>query len=221
MAEETTAQFLYRRRKELTAQIAALRGQLIPKEAELAEITQIEASRTIAGGNQLTSGSFGFGSGLDVLASPNALAVASALSQFAAPTNALTGLTGNAAVDLGLVKQADHVPLVYRGMTIKEVVIQALLDHFPKGGTAADIRDFIRDAYGRVIEPSSLRPQMHRLKADDVLKHDPSTDTWDFANPRKRQLLAMYDHPTSRKAMRELQDDDVSEGMPRTKLGEI
>lgn len=35
MAEETTAQFLGRRERELIAQVAALKGQLAPKEAEL------------------------------------------------------------------------------------------------------------------------------------------------------------------------------------------
>jgi hypothetical protein len=49
------------------------------------------------------------------------------------------------------------------GTTIKEMVIQALLDRFPKGALLADIRDFIQDAYGRDLLPSSLRTQMHRL----------------------------------------------------------
>jgi hypothetical protein len=34
----------------------------------------------------------------------------------------------------------------YADKTIKQLVVQALFDHFPNGGTAADIRDFIRDA---------------------------------------------------------------------------
>ncbi len=94
----------------------------------------------------------------------------------------------------------------YASMTIKELTVQALLDHFPNGGTAAEIRDFIRDAYNRVIEPSSLRPQMHRLKGDSKLEHDPATDTWNLS-PTARRNYSMYDHPTSRRAMRELQDE--------------
>src|SRR5205807_5350620 len=88
----------------------------------------------------------------------------------------------------------------YQTMTQKELVVQAILDNFKNGGTAAEIRDFIRDAYGIVIAPSSLRPQMHRLKADGVLTHDPSTDTWNLV-PDKRVGYALYDHPTSRAAM--------------------
>ena len=96
-------------------------------------------------------------------------------------------------------------------MTIKELVIQALLDHFPNGGSSQDIRDFIRDAYRRVIPPSSLRPQLHRLKVDQILGQDPSTDTWNFQDGKRKALYAMYDHPTSRRAMRELQDEPVAD----------
>jgi hypothetical protein len=93
------------------------------------------------------------------------------------------------------------------GTTIKEMVIQALLDRFPKGGTLIDLRDFIHDAYGRDISPSSLRTQMHRLKADGVLGQEPSSDLWNFESD-KRSLYAMYNHPTSRRAMRELRDSE-------------
>ena len=50
------------------------------------------------------------------------------------------------------------------GTTIKEMAIQALLDRFPNGTTLVELRDFIHDAYGRDVSPSSLRTQMHRLK---------------------------------------------------------
>ena len=95
------------------------------------------------------------------------------------------------------------VEILYGSKTIKELTIQALLDHFPNGGSAVAIRDFIRDAYSRTIEPSSLRAQMHRLKADSILGHDPSTDTWNFRDG-KRALYGTY--PTPRKLMKELQD---------------
>jgi hypothetical protein len=94
--------------------------------------------------------------------------------------------------------------------TIKEMVIQALLDHFPDGGTTIEIRDFIQDAYGRDIMPSSLRPQMHRLKADGVLGQDPAADTWNFRDG-KRRVYARYSHSSARKAMKELQDEAPSE----------
>jgi hypothetical protein len=94
--------------------------------------------------------------------------------------------------------------------TIKELAIQALLDRFPKGAMLNTIRDFIRDAYGRSIAPSSLRTQMHRLKEAGIIGQEPSTDTWNFQDG-KRRLYAMYNHPSSRRAMRELRDDPESE----------
>jgi hypothetical protein len=98
----------------------------------------------------------------------------------------------------------------YATRTIKELVVQALLDHFTNGASAADIRDFIRSAYGKTIEPSSLRPQLHRLKADNVLTHDTSWDGWNLT-PNKRRSFKLYDHPTSRRVMKELQDDPPEE----------
>jgi hypothetical protein len=93
---------------------------------------------------------------------------------------------------------------LYERLTIKQLVVQALVDHFKSGGTAIGIRDFIQDAYGRDILPSSLRPQLHRLKSAGILGQDQSTDTWDFRDGMRRR----YDHPSSIAAMTELQDDE-------------
>jgi hypothetical protein len=194
--------FIARRERELQHQISALkgqieliRGQLAQREHELAEVNRIRASQTIAGGAMQT-----------VVGPPQR--------------------TGNATIagSFGRQRTTDAMPPEiaerFLQMTIKELVIQALLDHFPNGGTATEIRDFIRDAYGRSIEPSSLRPQMHRLKADGVLGQEPSTDEWNFRDG-KRRLYAMYDHPTSRRAMRELKDDEIPDNEPRTRLRDV
>jgi hypothetical protein len=194
---ETLAQFLERRKQELLAQISAIEGQLEPKKAELAQIEKITGLIAAARG-----------AGLADLASDTIIGVAPPAS----------GGPSEGVVNRPLGVQPGPWPLSspppinerFAAMTHKELVIQALLDHFPNGGTAAGIRDFIRDAYGRVIAPSSLRPQMHRLKAGNILEHTTSTDTWNL-NLRKRQLYAMYDHPTSRRAMKELQDDPPTE----------
>ena len=166
MTEETVAQFLGRRERELLAQVSALRGQLAPKEAEL---EQVQKMRALLPGGALASK-------LDALD------------------------------DLASAPSVPSTSDPYSDKTIKELVIQALLDHFTLGGTATAIRDFIRDAYRRTIEPSSMRPQLHRLKADSVLKHDPATDTWDFAMGR-RALYDTYTHPSTRRAMPELRDN--------------
>jgi hypothetical protein len=186
MTDENFYEYINRRERELTHQIAGLKGQLeqirghlCQREDELREIQRVRSS--------LTSGNF-------------------------AGKGSLTADAGvsRPGIHRGRHRTHDALPrnIVERfaEMTIKELVIQSLLDRFPNGGSASEIRDFIRDAYGRVIEPSSLRPQMHRLKADGIIGQEPSTDTWNFQDG-KRRLYAMYDHPTSRKAMKELQDD--------------
>ena len=102
---------------------------------------------------------------------------------------------------------------VYQNKTLKELTIQALIDNFPDGATIAAIREFILDAYGRPLALASLRTQMHRLKADSILEFDPSSEIWNL-DARKRVLYGMYDHPTSRAAMRELQDDPENTNTP-------
>jgi hypothetical protein len=192
---ESLRAFLDRRARELRHQISALRGQLAPKEAELAEIIHVQASLTIAGGAPVAN----------QVVSNDAVGLVHAGPADGFVNSLLSSRPGPAPVPIADQRYAD--------MTIKQLVIQALLDYFPNGATATQIRDFIRDAYGRVIDPSSLRPQMHRLKADEVLGHEPSTDTWNFRDG-KRGLYAMYDHPTSRKAMKELQDEAPAEDKP-------
>ncbi len=98
-----------------------MRGYLAQREQELAHITHIRASQTIAGG-----------------AIPD-------LSQ--TNSNATVGVAGPLPPEMAQR---------FETMTIKQLVIQALLDHLKMGGNAALICDFIRDAYKRTIEPIKL-----------------------------------------------------------------
>jgi hypothetical protein len=201
-SNETLEQFLDRREKELLARVSALRGQLYPAEAELTQIQQMKAviGQGGAEGVNLLIPQRNYNS----LMEP-AMGVVPNLSGLAAlGTAPVTPLSVGGVVPHTL----SAVNPRFLSATIKELVIQALLDGFPRGATMMQIRDFIRAGYGREIQPSSLRPQMHRLKADNILGQDPATDTWNFTDG-KRQLYAMYDHPTSRRAMKELQDDGV------------
>lgn len=208
MTEETTQQFLARRKKELLAQISALKGQLAPKEAELAQITKFEtasqANATSSPPPGLTLGSlYGAESALqvpDIAAifrqigpdKTNALARHSeamakaglSISQaFAESKVAQASAGASIAAALSRVVGVSPTSLRYAHMTIKQMVVQALLDHFPKGASAAEIREYIRDGYGREVDPSSLRPQMHRLKAAGVLLHYAADDVWNL--PKK------------------------------------
>jgi hypothetical protein len=104
----------------------------------------------------------------------------------------------------------EEVAQRFAAMTIKQLVVRALLDNFPNGATSGRLRDFIRDAYGRAIEASSLRPQLHRLKADGVINtyHPGASDHWSL-NPEKRRQYTLYDHPSSQAARTELQKDEA------------
>ncbi len=205
MAEETTAQFLQRRRAELSAQISALKGQLGPKEAELEQIDKMLGLLGLAATefpwtrNALTGD---YVSPLrPFLDNPgaNALMRDSALSASAADF-----MTPVSHVFDGAPGAPD--PADRSTMTIKQAVVQALIDHFPNGARTVELRNFMKAGYGKEVEQSSLRPQLHRLKADGVLSFDQENQTWNL-HPRKRMLYTMYDHPTSRAAMKELQDE--------------
>jgi hypothetical protein len=169
--------YLASRERELTSQIAGLRGQIAPKEQELAEVKLAIAALPPA--------------------LPSRVARIAAAARDLANTPLALSHAAVANVDLGLYQ---------RTTTIKEHVVQSLLDHFQEGGSSADIREFIRDAYGRTIEPSSLRPQMHRLKSAGVLAHDPSADIWNLTQ-KARHAYTLFGRPTST----ELQDDPPTE----------
>lgn len=179
MADETTREFLDRRERELSNQLAAARSHTATIEGELREVKMAKEALGSMPGRVALEGRVTIG-GL----------------------KARGTLSAHATIAGGL--SAD--PSRYAGMTIKELAIQAIIDGFPNGATMMDIRNFIRDGYGREIPPSSLRPQMHRLKADGILGQDPSTDTWNFQDGKRRQYV-LYNHPRSRAAMPELKDE--------------
>jgi hypothetical protein len=188
MAEETTAEFILRRHAELSAQISALKGQLGPKEAELEQLEKmLDLMGLVENRRNALTGEY-----------------VSALRPFldSPGANALVAGAGSALSQLAAA--AD-----YSRMTIKQAVVQALIDHFPKGARTTELREFMKSGYGKEVEQSSLRPQLHRLKADGVLSFDPENQTWNL-HPRKRVLYTMYNHPTSRAAMKELQDDPLA-----------
>lgn len=131
MAEETLSSFLQRRERELTSQIAALKGQLAPREVELAQIQERAGYRE--------------------------------------PSE-----SGSLAANI-----TPMLEVPYAEMTIKQLVVQALRDRYSQNGaTAGEIRDFIEKGYGRVIAVNSLRPQLHRLRANKQLNFEAASRCW-------------------------------------------
>jgi hypothetical protein len=191
MPDENLYEYVTRRERELTAQISAMNGQINVLRGHLAqhelELTQVQRIKMSTLGSALDRK---FGASI-------AGSIETVTGLHPTNSNAVTSTPhapiSQAAVDLGL----------YERMTIKELVVRALGDHFKAGGTAIQIRDFIQDAYGRDILPSSLRPQLHRLKVDGILGQEPSTDWWDFQDGKRRHYV-WYGPPK----MEELQDSD-------------
>ena len=186
MAEETTLQFLSRREKELLARISALKGQLAPMEAELSQVQIAKRALEMPTTNLLT----------DMLPPKISNSVISPMATVPYAT-ALESFMEPATSQLAAYDR-------YAQMTIKELIVQALLDGFSDGGTLSQIRDFIFNGYDRPIEGASLRAQMQRMKADHVLTQN--GEIWNLT-PRKRIAYMMFDHPSSRVAMTELRDD--------------
>lgn len=54
-------------------------------------------------------------------------------------------------------------------MTIKEMVVRALGEHFPRGATANQMLDFFRSNWGRREMRTSLSPQLSRLKESGII----------------------------------------------------
>jgi hypothetical protein len=94
----------------------------------------------------------------------------------------------------------------FKKLTIKQLVMQAMIDHFLGGATSQSLREFIRNAYGREIEQESLRPQLHRLKAQELLLQDPSGEKWLLGPLAGRLSLFNAD---SRAAIQELRKDEL------------
>src|ERR1700692_2986697 len=119
-ANETLEQFIERREKELLARVSALRGQLNPAEAELAQSQQMKAViEQRASGANLLLPQRNYNSQLEP-----ALGVVPA-----AELGGLAALNQIGPPSWGVANPR------FANATIKELVIQALLDGFPHGAT--------------------------------------------------------------------------------------
>ena len=123
---ETLVQYLERRTKELKSQISALRGQLDPRETELAQIEKMQSLLAIA------------------------------------PAAGLADLASDAQMGPPSDVQVE--------MTIKEMILSALRDHFiDYGASPTELRDYMKSAYDRDIDRNSISPQLSRLREEGMV----------------------------------------------------
>lgn len=69
----------------------------------------------------------------------------------------------------------------YPALTMKEMVLKALLEHFPNGATCGQFIAFFRDAWSRDIARSSLSPQLSRLRIEGKIQRHGLVWQWPSA----------------------------------------
>jgi hypothetical protein len=126
MAEETTRQFINRRKRELTFQISALRGQLGSKGEELAELNRTEAALTIAGS-----------------------------APTPAPNDPLLAAIGGSELPNSYSEPLQKF-LDQPALTIKEMILEGLTHHFRDGATPSELRDYTQFAHRRDVDRNSI-----------------------------------------------------------------
>lgn len=157
-------EFLETRERELVTEINDLHGKLAPLEAELAEVRR---ARGALGIPLAPIGALGIG----LINSTPSAALLSLLNEAAdRATNIRRLIPGLGTQSLG---SGQRVPVShYADMTMKQLVVKALSEHFPEGATTRQLLDFFRDAWGRNIERTNLSPQLFRLFRDRVISRN-------------------------------------------------
>jgi Mn-dependent DtxR family transcriptional regulator len=74
-------------------------------------------------------------------------------------------------------------------MSIKQLAMHALLDNFPAGASVAELREFMKNAYSREIERTSVSSIMSRLKTTGSVEHVPETDIWRLTDNGRRRIV--------------------------------
>jgi hypothetical protein len=89
---------------------------------------------------------------------------------------------------LAAAEPAPALPISpYTNLTMKQLVVKALTEHFQNGATSRQMLDFFRDAWGRIIERQNLSPQLTRLYQEGVIGRIPSIGGW-FLIPQTDKL---------------------------------
>jgi hypothetical protein len=157
--------FLEGRERELLEKIASLHSQLTPLESELAEIRRAKGAIGVAAltaMDQVLLGVPAIGSLGDALKEQRDV---SSLAHLLA-----TSSTGETPLALRMSP--------YTNLTMKQLVVKVLAEHFQQGATAREMLDFFRDAWGRDIERQNLSPQLSRLYQEGVVGRIRSTRGW-------------------------------------------
>jgi hypothetical protein len=176
---ETLREFLDRRERELLIELAPAENQVLAIRAELAEIRRARASLE-ASANQLTGEVNRESVVLDPSLGPSGEMRPFGFGSLNEPRR--LGLGGFVDCD-GL---ADG-PLTVRQerLSIKQMILMVLEQEVKfrrYGATASEIRESIKNGFGREIEGTSISPQLSRLRDDGFV--DVHENRWKRADPR-------------------------------------
>ena len=184
---ESLREFLDRRERELLIELAPAENQVLAIRAELAEIHHAKASLQASAGKLA-----------------EALRGSSVLDPAPGPLGELRSFGLGGFVDVGGLADG---PLTLRQerLSIKQMILM-VLEHDVKfrryGATASEIRESIKNEFGREIEGTSLSPQLSRLRDDGYVEvHE---NRWKLTNPRaltnnpnfvgRQMSSALHDH---------------------------
>ena len=194
---EALREFLVRRGRELSQQISALRGQITPKEQELAEIQK----------------------------AMEALGLYAQSLGLSTDVGALTALPADKvpAHDFVLAQIGSQAALA--PMTIKQMILNALRDHFRAGAAPAELREYIRTAYGREVDRNSISPQLARLRDEGLVEQAQALGMlnegkWQLRpSERQRAFYGMSLAEQAEVIMNQAPSDAQSEGAPHVTEG--
>jgi hypothetical protein len=174
--DDTLRSFLERRERELTHQIAAVRGELQLKEKELAEIRAVRA--TLAPSVPTPA-----------VPAPAVPPPVPDTTTFDAAAN-LIRATGENRGAASVAHPLQHESVLIGGAkrTIKSMILTALTSHFDDGATLAELRTFIMDVFGQEIDRTSISPQLARLRDEGAVEQ--RGRKWRLSEPASQRGLS-------------------------------
>jgi hypothetical protein len=161
--------YLEQRERELLDELGPLYSEVKRREAELAEIRRAKVSIGMAGPWRDTGlARFDAVEGLAKgITAPTAL-------QHPAYLQAASG-TVDPLLPSTLLQMAESP---HADLTMKQLVVKALEEHFHNGAPTRAMLEFFRDAWSREIERTNLSPQLSRLYQEGVIGRIRSTRGW-------------------------------------------
>lgn len=124
-------------------------------------------------------------------------------SDFMATAAAVAQLPSGYLIDLS---ESDDETTV--GFTIKQMILGALKDHFHDGATPTELRDYMRNVYGRDVDRNSISPQLARLREEGVVEQYGLQGKWSLKRspPKHKTPVELTDKSSDEDIARYIKD---------------